>query len=175
MNLHEYQAKHLLAQYGLPVSRGEVAMTVDEAVAAAKATMVIVASYMAVFILAFVFFPQPLLELFRPRDISPEGFAAIKGMGVVVLRFVAAYLLLDGLYMISTAVLKGAGDTRFIMWSMGVLSVFGMILPMYIGIEVFGKGLYFAWGWSVFFLFQLASVTCWRFYQGKWKTMRVIE
>jgi MATE family multidrug resistance protein len=147
----------------------------DEAVAAAKATMVIVASYMAVFILAFVFAPLPLLELFRPRDISPEGFAAIKGMGVVVLRFVAGYLLLDGLYMISTAVLKGAGDTRFIMWSMGVLSVFGMILPMYIGIEVFGKGLYFAWSWSVFFLFQLALVTCWRFYQGKWKTMRVIE
>ena len=147
----------------------------EEAVAAAKATMLIVTSYMAVFILAFVFAPQPLLELFRPRDISPESFEAIKGMGVVVLRFVAGYLLLDGLYMISTAVLKGAGDTRFIMWSMGVLSVFGMILPMYIGIEVFGKGLYFAWGWSVFFLFQLASVTCWRFYQGKWKTMRVIE
>ena len=147
----------------------------DEAVAAAKATMVIVASYMAVFILAFVFAPLPLLELFRPRDISPEGFAAIKGMGVVVLRFVAGYLVLDGLYMISTAVLKGAGDTRFIMWSMGVLSVFGMILPMYIGIEVFGKGLYFAWSWSVFFLFQLALVTCWRFYQGMWKTMRVIE
>ena len=147
----------------------------DEAVAAARATMVIVASYTAVFILTFVFVPQPLLELFRPRDISPESFAAIKDMGVVVLRFVAAYLLLDGLYMISTAVLKGAGDTRFIMWSMGVLSVFGMILPIYIGIEVFGGGLYFAWGCTVFFLLQLATITCWRFYQGKWKTMRVIE
>ncbi len=147
----------------------------DEAVAAAKATMVIVASYIAVFILVYVFIPQPLIELFRPRDISPEGFAAIKDMGVVVLRFVAAYLLLDGIYMISTAVLKGAGDTKFIMWSMGVLSIFGMILPMYIGIEVFGGGLYFAWACTVFFLLQLASVTGWRFYQGKWKTMRVIE
>jgi MATE family multidrug resistance protein len=147
----------------------------DEAVEAARATMVIVASYIAVFILAFVFVPQPLLELFRPRDISPEDFAAIKDMGIVVLRFVAAYLLLDGLYMISTAVLKGAGDTRFIMWSMGVLSVFGMILPIYIGIEVFGGGLYFAWACTAFFLLQLAAVSCWRFYQGKWKSMRVIE
>lgn len=147
----------------------------DEAVEAARATMIIVASYIVVFILAYVFIPQPLLELFRPRNISPEGFAAIKGMGVVVLRFVAAYLLLDGLYMISTAVLKGAGDTQFIMWSMGVLSVFGMILPVYIGIEIFGAGLYFAWGWAVFFLLQLAVVTSWRFFQGRWKTMRVIE
>jgi succinyl-CoA synthetase beta subunit len=31
MNLHEYQAKKLLAEYGLPVSKGEVAKTVDEA------------------------------------------------------------------------------------------------------------------------------------------------
>ncbi|MGD9136787.1 MAG: MATE family efflux transporter [Desulfobacterales bacterium] len=147
----------------------------DEAVDAARATMVIVASYITVFILAYTLIPQPLLEIFRPRDISPEDFTAIKGMGVVVLRFVAAYLLLDGLYMISTAVLKGAGDTRFVMWSMGVLSIFGMMLPVYIGIEYFGRGIYFAWACTVFFLFQLAAVTYWRFYKGKWKTMRVIE
>ncbi len=32
MNLHEYQAKSLLADYGLPVSRGKVAASVEEAV-----------------------------------------------------------------------------------------------------------------------------------------------
>ncbi len=36
MNLHEYQAKELLAQYGLPVSRGKVASTVEEAINIAK-------------------------------------------------------------------------------------------------------------------------------------------
>jgi MATE family multidrug resistance protein len=147
----------------------------EEAVAAARATMVIVASYISVLVLLYVFLPQPLLDLFRPRDIGPADFAAIKHMGVVVLRFVAAYLLLDGLYMISTAVLKGAGDTRFIMWSMGIISFFGMILPVYIGIEVFGWGVYYAWGCTVFFLCQLAVLTSWRFYQGKWQSMRVIE
>lgn len=35
MNLHEYQAKKLLAEYGLPVSVGEVASTVEEALHAA--------------------------------------------------------------------------------------------------------------------------------------------
>lgn len=147
----------------------------DEAVAAARATMAIVASYISVLILLYVIMPQPLLELFRPGDISAEDFAAIKDMGVVVLRFVAAYLLLDGIYMISTAVLKGAGDTRFIMWSIGLISIFGMSLPIYIGIEVYGMGVYYAWGCTVFFISQLAAVTSWRFYQGKWKSMRVIE
>jgi succinyl-CoA synthetase beta subunit len=35
MNLHEYQGKQLFAQYGLPVSKGIAAQTVEEAVAAA--------------------------------------------------------------------------------------------------------------------------------------------
>jgi MATE family multidrug resistance protein len=146
-----------------------------EAVAAARATMVIVASYISVLVLLYVFIPQPLLELFRPGDISPADFAVIKDRGIVVLRFVAAYLLLDGIYMISTAVLKGAGDTKFIMWSIGLSSIFGMILPVYIGIEILGMGLYYAWGCTTFFLLQLAVISFWRFYQGKWKDMRVIE
>lgn len=36
MNLHEYQAKELLAQYGLPVSRGKVAATAEEAIKIAE-------------------------------------------------------------------------------------------------------------------------------------------
>ena len=36
MKIHEYQAKAILAQYHVPVPRGEVAFTVDEAEAAAK-------------------------------------------------------------------------------------------------------------------------------------------
>ncbi|MCC7497544.1 MAG: ADP-forming succinate--CoA ligase subunit beta [Bryobacterales bacterium] len=36
MNIHEYQAKSILAQYGVPVPRGEVAFTVEEAEVAAK-------------------------------------------------------------------------------------------------------------------------------------------
>ncbi|WP_174279115.1 ADP-forming succinate--CoA ligase subunit beta [Sphingomonas bacterium] len=35
MNIHEYQAKELLAKFGVPVPDGHAAMTVDEAVAAA--------------------------------------------------------------------------------------------------------------------------------------------
>ncbi|MEO6360360.1 MAG: ADP-forming succinate--CoA ligase subunit beta [Sphingomicrobium sp.] len=36
MNIHEYQAKELLAKYGVPVPAGYAAMSVDEAVAAAE-------------------------------------------------------------------------------------------------------------------------------------------
>ncbi len=36
MNIHEYQAKELMAQYGVPVSKGGVASTVEEAMAVVK-------------------------------------------------------------------------------------------------------------------------------------------
>src|SRR6185295_7350276 len=36
MKIHEYQAKALLARYGVPVPRGEVARTLEEADAAAR-------------------------------------------------------------------------------------------------------------------------------------------
>jgi succinyl-CoA synthetase beta subunit len=36
MNIHEHQAKTLLAEFGVPVPRGYPAFSVDEAVAAAE-------------------------------------------------------------------------------------------------------------------------------------------
>lgn len=36
MNLHEYQSKRLFADYGIPIPQGQIARTVDEAVAAAQ-------------------------------------------------------------------------------------------------------------------------------------------
>ena len=36
MNIHEYQAKEILARYGVTIQRGKVASTVDEAVVAAR-------------------------------------------------------------------------------------------------------------------------------------------
>ena len=36
MNIHEYQAKDLLAKYGVPVPAGFAAMSVDQAVEAAN-------------------------------------------------------------------------------------------------------------------------------------------
>ena len=45
MNLHEYQAKQLFAEYGLPVSRGVAADTAAEAVAAVFTEVVIAPSF----------------------------------------------------------------------------------------------------------------------------------
>jgi MATE family multidrug resistance protein len=148
---------------------------VNDAVAATKATIHIVLGYIFLLFILFLFLPQPMLELFRPRHLAPENFAPIIEMGIILLRFVAAYIFFDALYMVFIGVLKGAGDTRFIMCSIGVLSLVIMILPIYIGVEVFGAGLYYAWSCTISFVFCLFVVSFWRYFQGRWKHLRVIE
>jgi MATE family multidrug resistance protein len=148
---------------------------VNDAVAVTKATIHIVLGYIFILLILFLFLPQPLLELFRPRHLAPENFAPIVSIGIILLRFVAAYIFFDALYMVCIGVLKGAGDTRFIMCSIGVLSLAIMILPVYIGVEVFGAGLYYAWSCATAFVFFLFTVSFWRYRQGHWKNVRVIE
>jgi MATE family multidrug resistance protein len=146
-----------------------------EAVAATKATIHIVLGYIFILLILFLFLPRPLLELFRPRHLALENFAPIISIGIILLRFVAAYIFFDALYMVCIGVLKGAGDTRFIMCSIGVLSLVIMILPVYIGVEVFGAGLYYAWSCATGFVFFLFATSYWRYRQGRWKNVRVIE
>ena len=148
---------------------------VDEALAATRATIHIVLFYIFWLLILFLLVPQPLLALFRPNHMTPEGYAAIREAGVILLRFVSVYLFFDALYMVCIGVLKGAGDTRFIMWSIGLLSLAVMILPIYIGVEIFGAGLYYAWSCATCFIFVLFAASFWRYRQGRWKHVRVIE
>lgn len=147
----------------------------DEAVAATRATIHVVLVYISILLLIFLFIPQPLLELFRPSHLAPEAFAVISETGILLLRFVAGYLFFDALYMIFIGVLKGAGDTRFIMWSLATLSLTVMILPVYIGVQVFNAGIYFAWSCATCFIFLLFAVSFRRYRQNQWKKMRVIH
>jgi MATE family multidrug resistance protein len=147
----------------------------DEAYAATKATIHVVLVYISILLVIFLLIPQPLLELFRPPHLASEAFVRIGQIGILLLRFVAAYLFFDALYMIFIGVLKGAGDTRFIMWSVGTLSLAVMILPIYIGVEVFNAGIYFAWSCATSFVFLLFAVSFWRYLQGRWKKMRVVR
>jgi MATE family multidrug resistance protein len=148
---------------------------VDEALAATRATIHIVLFYIFLLLILFLLVPQPLLGLFRPSHMTPAGYAAIRQTGIILLRFVSVYLFFDALYMVCIGVLKGAGDTRFIMWSIGLLSLVIMILPIYIGVEIFGAGLYYAWSCATCFIFFLFAASFWRYRHGRWKHVRVIE
>ena len=50
-----------------------------------------------------------------------------------------------------------------------------MILPLYIGIEVFQMGIDYAWMCVLIFVISLFIVTSARYRQGKWEKMLVVE
>lgn len=132
-------------------------------------------AYIFVIDMLFIFAPETIIELFIPGGEAHEDYRPVIEMAAKLMRIVACYLFLDALYMIFTGALKGAGDTRFIMWSVGIASVFCLILPLFIGIEYFGRGIYFSWGCVLFFIVSLFSLSAYRYARGKWRGMLVID
>jgi len=123
----------------------------------------------------FVLTPEPLLRLFRADQHTAAQYTDIMALGVILLRFVAAFSFFDALNLIFSSAIKGAGDTRFIMWTIGALSLGVMIIPVYVAVEVVGAGIYAAWTLATVYVWALGMAFMLRYRQGKWKRMRVIE
>lgn len=140
------------------------------------------ATYSALHLSVLYMFTMGLLywflpELFmQPFDSGAEGasFTPVRELGIVLLRFVAVYCVADAAYIVFSAAIKGAGDTRFVMWVTGLASVFIMILPTYFIVNS-GAGIYAAWMVVTTYIVLMCLVFWARFRGGKWKAMRVIE
>jgi MATE family multidrug resistance protein len=76
---------------------------------------------------------------------------------------------------IFASALKGAGDTRFVMYVIVAVSLFVLVIPSYIGIVYLGYGLYLGWTFAALYVSLLGVSFYLRFLGGKWKGMRVIE
>jgi len=147
----------------------------EEAKLAVWSAIHILLVYTLVIDLLFIFAPGLVLSVFISPNQAAADYTAVMETGITLLRIVAAYILMDALYMTFSGVLKGAGDTHFIMWSIGFVSLFVMILPVYIGIEVFQWGINYAWMCVLMFITSLFIVTSAHYRQGKWKDMLVVE
>jgi MATE family multidrug resistance protein len=105
---------------------------------------------------------------------DPAAFAAVVGMGRTLLMIVVVYLFFDGVSFIIYGALKGAGDTFFVMTSRFALVIGIMVGPLLAGAKL-GFGLYYFWAVSCSFLVVLSMVALWRYRQGKWRGMLVVE
>lgn len=122
----------------------------------------------------FLLIPETILSLFIPAD-GAQDYSQMVGISITLLKIVSAYLLFDSLYMVFSGALKGAGDTRFIMWMVALFSLIFLVIPCYYGIIVLQMGVYYAWSCILIFIISLFSLSCFRYYQGKWQEMLVIE
>lgn len=131
-------------------------------------------TYMVLISLGYVLAPGLFLRPFGMRS-DPETFNKIYEYGVVLLRFIALYSIFDTLNIIFASAIKGAGDTRFVMKTIVVCSWTLMVIPTYLAIVVFKLHLYAAWVCVTVYISVLGFIFLYRFLQGQWKEMLVIE
>ncbi len=152
------------------VGRGDI----PRAERATKSAFTMTLVYMTATAAVFVLLPGPLVRLFKPDEVVddwPKAYA----LAVIFLRFVAAYSIVDGANIVYSSALRGAGDTRFVMVMIGVLSVSCLVLPAYLATEVFGFGFLVAASIATVYIGILAIAFYLRYKGGKWKSMSVIE
>jgi len=131
-------------------------------------------SYMIAIGAAYVLVPDIFVAPFARRA-DPTSFSEIYRYSVVLLRFVAVYSIFDAMNIIFCSAIKGAGDTRYVMFVTVILSLFVLIIPVYVAVEILEVGLMISWVLATAYASLLGVVFFMRFLGGKWKTMRVIE
>ncbi len=146
----------------------------DMAVKFTTATTHIVTCYLLFLTILFIFFPEPLINLFLPDYLQPEEKRNLLNSGIILLRFVTLYLFFDSLAIIYTGTLKGAGDTNFIMTAFGTTATFILFIPVYVGVLFLDMGLYYSWSCLTIYIFILYCIVFIRYLTGKWKDMKVI-
>ena len=130
--------------------------------------------YMGTMVLAYLLAPALFLSPYGAGADGPD-FLAARDLAVDLLRIVAVYCLFDAAYMVFTAALKGAGDTRYIMWISVGMGWGIMVIPSYVAYEYLGSGIFTLWAFICAYIMVAGFVFYWRFRGGKWKTIRVIE
>src|SRR5207244_313298 len=104
--------------------------------------------YMAGMAVLFVAVPDWLASFFRPDgEAGAEDWRAVAALVPLLLRFTAVYTLFDGMNLIFSCALKGAGDTRFVTAMMLILSWPMMVLPTWLA-QRQGWGILWAWAFA---------------------------
>jgi MATE family multidrug resistance protein len=131
--------------------------------------------YMAVISLLYVCVPGIFLRSFFWQGAAATATnASVAAMAAVLLRFVAGYNLLDATQLVFVGALKGAGDTRFLLRvSILLAALLGGF--SYLSVEVWHLSVYQCWTLIVLWCLIAATMYVVRFWQGKWRRMRVIE
>jgi multidrug resistance protein, MATE family len=87
----------------------------------------------------------------------------------------AIWGVLDVGNLVLAGALKGAGDTRFVM-IYSVVAAWGIMVPGAWVVAVWlDLGILGIWAWVMTYIMLLALGFIWRFWTGRWKSIRVIE
>ncbi len=125
--------------------------------------------------LLFLFVPDLVLSPFLYESSTDPVYSEIGTIGKILLRIIAAYLFFDALYMVLSGALRGAGDTRYMMFAISGASLVFLLIPVYLGITYFQISIFTSWVWILVFITVLFLLSAFRYKSEKWQKMLVIE
>ena len=128
--------------------------------------------YMSAMMILFIFFPDVVLKPFeRAGDASQ---IEVMKLAKTMLLFIAAYLFGDGLVLVYSNAVRGAGDTRYIMYLAIVLAWGFFAIPCII-MRIMGCSVWWLWSCLTVYVLLFGWFCYKRYRSGKWTKMRVIE
>ena len=126
--------------------------------------------YSGALALLFVIQRGPLVSMFL---IGSSDDAAIMDLASMMMLGLATYVMADALILVSSGVLRGAGDTRWLMW-MSVGLHWLMLLAQFLVIKVWALGPLVSWGVFVVAVLSVAAAYLWRLSGPVWRSEAAI-
>jgi MATE family multidrug resistance protein len=141
---------------------------------AARTAWQIASIYMLFFAITFVVFPRFYLSFFTKWGSGAIEVEDILPLGRQFLLMMAIWGLFDAANLVLAGALKGAGDTKFVMWySLGM--AWGLWVPVQLILaKVFHVGIVGHWAWLCTYIAILSLGYATRFLRGKWKEIEMI-
>ena len=135
------------------------------------AAFAVALAYSAVLAIIYSTFRYPLVEVFAP----PSGdFSAIREMSAFMMIGLSSYVMADAVILVCGGILRGAGDTRWLMVA-SVSLHWAMLVAQFFIIRVFELHPRVSWIAFVAMVFAIALVYALRLKTGRWRDPDVLE
>ena len=145
----------------------------DASIRATKSCLFIALAYMGLFATVLFCFPDAIMDLFR-GEASQFDPAAFRKLGRTLLWLLLSWGLFDATGLVVGGALKGAGDTKFVMWALMAISL-GLWMPAVFAVMAFAPSITSLWLTMPFYCCICATTCIVRFRRGKWKQLRLVD
>ena len=145
----------------------------DGATRAGRRCALIGLGYVILMVLLIGLSHESLLRFFYTEKAGIH-FADYLHVGKMLTLIFLIWAAGDAFNIILGGALKGAGDTRFVMWTTGLISVI-LWLPATFILYRLGYGIVALWWTMPGYVFLAASTFIWRFFQGTWRKHNLIH
>ncbi len=133
----------------------------------ARSGLYVIWGFAAVVFVVFMFFPHELVCIFRPSQPDPV-FEQATPIATHMLRLASFYVVSNGLFLVYTGALRGAGDTLFTM-ALTVSLHWILAFTVLIAFKAFHVSSITAWALVVLICTLFPVPLWWRWRSGRWR------